>query len=182
MKTVVSGSRHHAGFTLLELVLAMLLLALLVGMIFSTATTNVALSNAVITKQNEESTKNAFLGLMSRQFAGLPGNTRMKLTYKDAGSAYLSDLTLQNVPLDFTWGGVQKVAKAVQLSTVQKRNGFLDIVLKYYEEEIIQDNDHPEDNPDEEPFAQVVLLEDVRVFEWQVLNGSTLEWQYDWDL
>ena len=33
-----------------------------------------------------------------------------------------------------------------------------------------------------EPFAEVVLLEDVRGFEWLVLDGRTMEWQEDWDL
>ncbi|MGE9269436.1 MAG: hypothetical protein ACQKBU_01425, partial [Verrucomicrobiales bacterium] len=35
---------------------------------------------------------------------------------------------------------------------------------------------------DNEPFAEVILLEDVQAFEWQVFDGTTLEWQYDWDL
>ena len=35
---------------------------------------------------------------------------------------------------------------------------------------------------DTEPFAEVVLLEDVLYFEWRVLDGRTMEWQYDWDI
>jgi prepilin-type N-terminal cleavage/methylation domain-containing protein len=127
------------GFTLLELVLAMGVLALLVGMIFGSATANIELSNTVVRKQNEESARNAFFTLLANRFGTLPGNTRMELTWEDAGNHYLSKLTLQNVPLAFTWGGT-------------------------------------------EPFAEVVLLEDVRGFEWRVLDGRTMEWQNDWDL
>jgi len=170
------------GFTLLELVLAMLLLALLSGMIFSSSNASIQLSSTVIKKQNEESAKNAFFTLLENRFGTLPGNTRMELTWKDAGGKYISDLTLQNVPLAFTWGGTEKVAKAVQISTVQRRDSYLDIVLRYYENEILEDSDNLNVDEDAEPFAEVVLLEDVRGFEWRVLDGRTMEWQEDWDL
>ena len=182
MRNPIHARSRHRGFTLLELVLAMLVLALLVGMIFGSASANLELSNTVVRKQNEESEKNAFFELLNRRFSSLPGNARMELTWEDSGSHYLSDLTLQNVPLAFTWGGAEKVAKAVQVSTVKRRDGYLDIVLRYYEEEILEDSDNAEVDPDAEPFAEVVLLEDVRTFEWRVLDGRTMEWQNDWDL
>lgn len=181
MKTRIQRPARRGGFTLLELVLAMLLLGLLVGMIFSSASANIQLGHAVVQSQNEESEKNAFFDLLSRRFATLPGNTRMELVAENAGSHYLSDLTLQNVPLAFTWGGTEKVAKAVQLSTVMRRDGYLDIVLRYYEEEILEDSDNLASNAKIEPFAEVVLLEDVRLFEWEVLDGRNPEWSYDWD-
>ena len=174
--------QRRNGFTLLELVIAMGILAMLVGMIFGSATANLQLSNDVVRKQNEESAKNAFFTLLANRFGTLPGNTRMELTWEDAGNHYLSDLTLQNVPLAFTWGGTEKVAKAVQISTVARRDNYLDIVLRYYENEILEDSDNVNVDEAAEPFAEVVLLEDVRTFEWRVLDGRTMEWQEDWDL
>lgn len=182
MRNSRSIRRRPGGFTLLELVLAMLVLALLVGMIFGSASANLELSNTVVRKQNEEGERNAFFELLNRRFGSMPGNARMELTWEDSGSHYLSDLTLQNVPLAFTWGGTEKVAKAIRLSTVKRRDGYLDIVLRYYEEEIIQDANNPDADRDAEPFAEVVLLEDVRTFEWRVLDGRSLEWRNDWDL
>lgn len=178
----LSPGQRRNGFTLLELVIAMGILAMLVGMIFGSATANLQLSNDVVRKQNEESAKNAFFTLLANRFGTLPGNTRMELTWKDAGNHYLSDLTLQNVPLAFTWGGTEKVAKAVQISTVARRDNYLDIVLRYYENEILEDSDNLNVDEAAEPFAEVVLLEDVRTFEWRVLDGRTMEWQEDWDL
>jgi len=182
MRSTPQPAVRRDGFTLLELVLAMLVMALLVGMIFGSASANLELSNTVVRKQNAESEKNAFFELLHRRFSSLPGNARMELTWKDSGARYLSDLTLQNVPLAFTWGGAEKVAKAVRLSTVERRDGYLDIVLSYFETEILEDSDNVEVDPDAEPFAEVVLLEDVRLFEWRVLDGRTMEWQEDWDL
>ena len=173
---------RHSGFTLLELVMAMALLAIIVGMVFGTART---LAGAWATRscrsQNEEMLHQAFFELLGQRFSALPGNTRFELKVEDSGSHYLSDLTLQNVPMSFTWGGQDRIAKAVQLSTVKRRSGYLDIVLQVLRKR----------NPrrlrvhlrqygalDKEPFAEIVLLEDVAFFEWRVLDGRSMEWQY----
>ncbi len=180
-------TRHRnrrSGFTLLELVLSMLLLGLIVGMVFGTARTSLQLGVTVVESQNEEMLHQSFVDFLAGRFASMPGNAQFDLKVEDSGSHYLSELTLQNVPMGFTWGGSERIAKAVQLTTVKRRSNFLDIVLRYYEEEILED---PESGFDSniippEPFAEIVLLEDVRFFEWRVLDGRAMEWYYDWDL
>jgi prepilin-type N-terminal cleavage/methylation domain-containing protein len=171
------------GFTLLELVIAMGLLAILVGMVFTTARTSLALGNTIVETQNEEMLHQAFFELLNRRFTSLPGNTRLDLKVEDSGARYVSDLTLQNVPLSFTWGGQARIAKAVQLSTVKRRSGYLDIVLKYYENEILEDSASAFKSAagDKKPFAEIVLLTDVAYFEWRALDGRSMEWQFDWE-
>lgn len=175
------------AFTLLELVVALLLVALLAGMIFTTSHSTLMLGNNVVKTQNEEMLHQAFFDFMENSLSSLPGNTRMELTTTDSGTHYLTDLTLQNVPLTFTWGGEERTAKAIRLSTVKRRSGFIDIVLSYYENEIIADESDPQSSnsipaEDLEPFAEIVLLTDVAYFEWRLLDGRTMEYQYDWDL
>ncbi|MFK7851340.1 MAG: hypothetical protein AB8D78_10215 [Akkermansiaceae bacterium] len=175
------------GFTLLELVLSLLLIALLVGMVFATARSSLILGNTVVQSQNEEMLHQAFFDLLENRFSALPGNTRLDLVVTDAPSHYISDLTLENVPLTFKWGGEERTAKAIQLSTVLRRSGFLDIVLRYYENQIIDPDNSAgssfsSSSLDNEPFAEIVLLSDVRYFEWRVLDGRTLEYNYDWDI
>lgn len=175
------------GFTLLELVVALLLVALLAGMIFTTSHSTLALGNSVVKTQSEEMLHQAFFDFLENSFSALPGNTRMELTATDSGSHYLTDLTLQNVPLSFTWGGEERTAKAIRLSTVKKRSGFIDIVLSYYENEIIEEESSSRSGgtasrSDEEPFAEIVLLTDVAYFEWRLLDGRSMEYQYDWEI
>lgn len=163
----------------------MLLLAIIVGMVFGVARTSLGLGNAIVETQNEEMEQQAFFELLSRRFSALPGNTRLNLTVEDSGSHYISDLTLQNVPMGFTWGGQDRIAKAVQLSTVKRRSGYLDIVLRYYENEILEGSESVPGKSSaaiDEPFAEIVLLEDVAYFEWRALDGRTMEWQYDWEI
>jgi prepilin-type N-terminal cleavage/methylation domain-containing protein len=175
---------RKSGFTLLELVMAMAILSIIVGMVFSTARTSLALGNTIIQSQNEEMLHQAFFELLSQRFAALPGNTRFDLKVEDSGSHYVSDLTLQNVPMNFTWGGEDRIAKAVQISTVKRRSGYLDVVLKYYENEILEGSESTFGSSalDKEPFAEIVLLTDVAFFEWRVLDGRSMEWQFDWDI
>jgi hypothetical protein len=150
------------------------------------------LGNTIVKTQNEEMVHQAFIDLLGRTFSNLPGNARFDLKFSDSGSRYLSDLTLQNVPMSFTWGGEERIAKAIQISTVQRRSGFLDIVLRYYENEILDEVADPNatEQPlpdsksvlDNKPFAEIVLLEDVAYFEWRVLDGRKLEWFEDWEI
>ena len=174
-------SRKRRGFTLLEVVIAVGLLSLIVGMVVGIARTSLALGKSIVETQNEEMRQQVFFDLLSQRFSSLPGNARMDLQADDKGSNYLSDLTLQNVPLGFNWSGGERIAKTVQLSTVKRRSGFLDIVLRYYENEILEDSEQSTMSAlKEEPFAEIVLLKDVSYFEWRVLDGRSMEWQFDW--
>jgi len=129
---------RRAGFTLLELTIAVALMSLLIGMVFAIARSSLALGNTVVQTQNEEMLHQAFFELLGKRLSSLPGNTRLDLKVQDSSGQYLTDLTLQNVPLAFTWGGQPRVAKAVQISTVRRRSGFLSIVLRYFENEILE--------------------------------------------
>lgn len=190
MRSPLPQRSGRAGFTLLELVLAIGLLALLVGMIFSVASQNIALGRTVVEKQNTESVDTALFEMLDTMFSALPGNARMELLAESGGSDLLSNvssvMTIQNVPLSFTWGGVERVARSVQLATVRRRDGLFDIVLRYYEGEILEETQEAGAQMnvgEQEPFAEVVLLEDVVVFAWQTLDGRTMdEWQPDWDI
>ena len=175
-------STRPRGFTLLEVMTALLLIAMVISMVLAIARTSLKLSKSIVDSQNAEMEQQAFFDLLGRRFSSMPGNARLDLKVQDTGSQYLSDLTLQNVPMSFTWGGQDRIAKAVQLSTVRRRNGLLDIVLRYYEVEILEGSTGVVDSAviDEKPFAEIVLLENVAYFEWQVLNSSTMEWQYEW--
>lgn len=176
--------RHAAaGFTLLEVMMVLLLMAVISGMVFSISRSSLKLSKAIVDSQAIEMEQQAFFQLLGRRFSSLPGNARLQLLSEQSGTLYLSDLTLQHVPMSFTWGGQDRLAKAVQITTVKRRSGYLDIVMRYYENEILEDSgsDFASNAEEELPFAEIVLLRDVAYFEWRVLDSNTMEWFEAWD-
>jgi hypothetical protein len=175
-------TRKSRGFTLIEVVIALGLMLALIILCARLATADIQLANGISKKQADNTLRESFLEMMKFQLGSLPGNTRMELKTSAGGQPYLYELTLQNVPLAFTWGGVEKVAKAVQIVGVKRRDGFINVVMRYYENEILNDQENLVSAQGEEPFAEVILMEEVRFFEWRALDGRTMEWQLDWDL
>jgi type II secretory pathway pseudopilin PulG len=181
MKHQRAKSRFHRGFTLIEVVIALGMMAALIILCARLATANIQLANGISKQQDENSLRESFFEMMKMQLTSLPGNTRMELITTQGGQPYEYTLTLQNVPLAFTWGGVERVAKAVQICGVKQRDGFIDVVMRYYENPVLTDTETL-DVDREEPFAEVTLMEDLRFFEWRALDSRSMEWQLDWDL
>lgn len=181
MKILESQSPTQRGFTLVEMVLAMVISAFLLGSIMMQADATTKNTRLLVDRQNEGITRNAFFTLMKRHFEELPGNCRVELTFTDRGQQYLSDMTFQNVPVSFNWGGIPMSAEAMRISTIPLRDGGLDIVLEYYDEPIL-DSDESLAQRGIEPIAVVTLLKDVLLCEWRVLDGRSNEWDYEWDI
>jgi prepilin-type N-terminal cleavage/methylation domain-containing protein len=177
----VTRRTRKNGFTLIEVVIALGLMAALVLMCGRLASANLQLASGIGIQQKENTIRESFFDLLKMQFANLPGNARMKMTFQGS-KPYIYSLILQNVPTAFTWGGNESVAKAIEITTVKQRDGMLRVVMRYYENEIISDEETVA-NEREEPFAEISLIDDLRFFEWRVLDGRQgSEWQEDWDL
>ena len=184
------GSLHRKkfsrrkGFSLLELVVALGMFGILIGMIFRMSRASMELSQTVVDEQSLAMERNAFFNMLKYHFEQMPGNTLMRLQSYEVGSGNLKrdmfNLTFQNVPMSFHWGEVPMTAEAMQLATVQQRDGFVDIVLRFYEEEILDDSDSGL-NEDIEPIAQITLIEDMWLCDCVAVDGRTLEELTDWD-
>jgi prepilin-type N-terminal cleavage/methylation domain-containing protein len=182
MKISCHKPKSQKGFTLIEVVIALGLMAALIILCARLATANIQLANGINKQQSENTLRESFFDMMKMQLTSLPGNTRMELIYTKGMQPYEYTLVLQNVPLAFTWGGVERIAKAVEIAGVKRRDGFINVVMRYYENPILSDTENIADARKEEPFAEVILMEDLRFFEWRALDGRSMEWQLDWDL
>ncbi len=172
------------GFTLLEVVVALGMVGMLVGMIFRMSRTSIELSQSVVDEQSVTMERNAFFNLLKNHFEQIPGNAVVRLEPFEAGAGSvkrnLFELTFQNVPMSFNWGEVPMTAEAVQLATVEQRDGFVDVVLRFYDEEILEDSDSTGDDL-AEPIAEITLIENMFMCECEVVDGRTLEQLTDWD-
>jgi prepilin-type N-terminal cleavage/methylation domain-containing protein len=175
----IHAARSPRGFTLLELVLAMIISGLLITSIMNLADATIKTTRLTVDRQNEQITQDAFFTLMRRHFERLPGNARMELTFNEQGEQYLSDMTFQNVPTSFNWGGTSLSSEAMRITTTPLRDGQLDIVLQYFDEAIL-DSEESLAERGIEPIASITLLNGVRLCEWRVLSGSGKTYPVDW--
>ena len=192
LKTIESMNRqtnHHQkrrnrGFTLLEIVIALGLMGMLVGMIFRVARTSVQLCQMVVETQTVTMEKNAFFNLLQHHFENMPGNAIIRLASKDSRNGdvtrSLFTLTFQNVPMSFDWGDTPITAEAIELATVEQRDGFVDVILRFYDEKILADSD-ARANDDLEPFAEITLIEDLWMCDCEVVDANSMEQFTEWD-
>ena len=176
--------RRNRGFTLLEIVIALGLMGMLVGMIFRVARTSVQLSQMVVETQTVTMEKNAFFNLLQHHFENMPGNAIIRLASKDSRNGdvtrSLFTLTFQNVPMSFDWGDTPITAEAIELATVEQRDGFVDVILRFYDEKILADSD-TRANDNLEPFAEITLIEDLWMCDCEVVDANSMEQFTEWD-
>ena len=166
---------------MLEVVLALAVASLVIGGVFALASGALSISETMAEEGRSQITRETFLTFLGRNFEMLPGNAVIDLQFEDLGSHYTSEMTFQNVPTSFSWAGQSISPEAVQLAAVLRRDGDLDVVLRYYDEPLLDDSDSVAEVR-AEPIAELTLLRDVWRFEWRVLNGRTMEWDYVWDV
>ncbi|MEZ0389825.1 MAG: type II secretion system protein J, partial [Verrucomicrobium sp.] len=96
--------RFRAGFTLLEIIMAMTLLALLSGMVFGIV--RVSLRAAVETQQvqQENDEVNRYVALCRHMFQNLPVTAILTLKVTESGTAPMQELTVSGAPESFSYG------------------------------------------------------------------------------
>lgn len=170
----------RAGFTLLEVIIALGIAGTMLTTIFLMADSTIRSTSSLVETQNAEITQDAFLRMLDRHFKELPGDCRMELTSSQSGPGgrYLSTMTFQNAPVSFSWGGRTLAAEALTIETRPTPEGDLDIVLAYYEDRIL-DTDGEEADRDPEPIAEIALLKNVHLFEWRLFDSR--DWVWEWE-
>lgn len=164
--------------------MALGLMGMLVGMIFRVARSSMQLSQVVVTEQNATMERNAFFSLLKNHFEQIPGNAVLRLESYDSRNGEISrtmfNLTFQNVPMSFNWGETPMTAEAIELATVEQRDGFVDVVLRFYDVQILEDSDSTGDT-EAEPVAEITLIEDLWMCDCEVVDGRTLDHVTEWD-
>ena len=186
VEVIQSPARSEKGFSLFELVIAIAIAGIVLTAIFKIADGSVRANSQMVDLQNEDIERDAFFSFLRNHFDSLPGDAIFNLRNTSNSEPYTSELTFQNTPVSFNWGGIPIAAQATRMVTVPTITGGLDIVLEYYDVQILDSDEGPAERGIE-PIASVVLLNDVRLFEWSVLdvrnyeNTERDEWPYEWD-
>ncbi|MDP0490464.1 MAG: hypothetical protein Q7Q71_05395 [Verrucomicrobiota bacterium JB023] len=179
------GKRGEGGFLpgylLMEVVLAMGIAAAVLSGVFMIANGSLSLANTVVTEGRMDARREGFLNFFERNFEALPGNAEVELITRDTGARFIPTLTIQNAPTAFSFAGQTVSAKAIVLTTVPSPSGGVNVVLEYYEEALLDDQDNVAAvRP--EPVGSIILYRDIWRFELRALDSRTMEWVSDWDI
>ncbi len=165
MKTSFRHSTRHSGFTLLEVIIVLAIVALLLSVIYSIAQGTLILADDIRRAQRRESRQQAFVGFCERLFADLPATTVMKLrTTQDSGQ-YLIKLELDNVPSPFD-GSPDRL---VTLFTESLPGGGMRLLLSCQRK------------TDAAPYVSIVLFDELAQCEWRAFDPATRQWTTVWD-
>lgn len=186
---------RDAGFTLIEIMLSIGLLALLIGGVFSVQRGAMAISADVVEQQEKSMRVSSFTELMRRNLEEAPGNARVHLLLTRGGS----DVFIKDFPLAFGWSGVSAGSKSVILRTEPNAVRQFTAVVLYLNEEATQDyeqgnlNEGKIDRATGQPMVRrLELMDGIASLVWKVVDDSKApsvpgrenpdEWVAEWPL
>ncbi len=188
------GSCHikssQGGFTLLEMVVALAIGAAVLVSVFMLADAAVKTTSVPLKYQEENLSREAFFDYLKEHFETMPGDAMMQLNQLSESSPFQPELIFQNVPVSLNWGGRPISAKAVRLFARVREDKRLDVVMEYYERNLLDDPNDPEGAADfdQDPLVSLVLLEGLGEFDWEVFDGRGFDGvenrtrtPYNWD-
>ena len=162
------------GFTLLEIVITITLLAVLLAAVFGIAAGTTQLAAETQYQQDRESEAHTFAHLCDRLFRALSAQSQVRLRVKQSGNRYLSQLAILNPPAVLGPSG----NILMMLETEETPSGYLQVVLKTYASEDIQAMESGDSSFANKAARQrLVLLENVAQCKWAFLSPASGEWE-----
>ena len=174
-----SGQR---AFTLIEIVLALAITAMVIGAVFAIAKTATSMTHEISSSQERITLAQSFTDLLRRTFEQTPGNAKieLKILEQRGGGAALSDVVFQDYPLAFAWAGIESGAKTVVFRTFVDRRGSIGAKILYLTEE--QADDYNRNSLREnETVSSLMLVEGMQFCQWYFWDDRTEEWVDSWD-
>jgi len=156
-----SGRR---GFTLLEVVIVLFIVALVLAAVHSIAQGAITLADDVSRAQRRDARQQAFTTFGERLFAELPATSALNVKTTQDGGQYLSGVELHGVPSPFN--GMPDMV--VSLFTEAAPGGGVRLLLSSRKK-----------NQEQEP-VPVVLFDDLGTCEWRVFDPYTRQWATLW--
>ena len=167
------------AFTLIEMVLAMAILALLVSGIFAISSGSLRMSRELTEAQERAMLHDNFLEFCRRSFQQLPSHARLSLALQSTGGYYLPSLVIDDPGPSFAPFGAMPPEARIVLSIGEQRGGGLSASLQAWqpdEAKALRAN-LPAAQPKAAP---LLLLERLAKCEWRFLDGRTQRWQTVW--
>ncbi len=167
---------NKRGFTLLEIILSVSILALLVSVIFSIMSSSIGLSSIVIQEQENTRTLAAQSAYLKEVLESIPSQAKVAL---EENEHQLQKLTIHYPSTTFPSGGQLHFAEQLILEVLPQSEGKVQLHL-------LLSNQDPEfaevdslKNPKE---LKIIIFDNYNHLEWRVYSTLDQEWLTEWDL
>jgi prepilin-type N-terminal cleavage/methylation domain-containing protein len=157
--------RASGGFTLLEVVIVMFIIALVLAAVHAIAQGTVTLADDVRRAQRHDARQQAFVTFVERLFASLGATTSLNMKTTQDGGQYLSFLELRRVPSPFDGAP----DRTVTLFTEAAPGGGLRLMLGVR----LKDDSHNT--------VKVLLFDNITTCEWRAFDAATRQWTTVWN-
>ncbi len=162
------------AFTLLEVMLALAILALLTAALFTVVQGSLKATSELMEKQKRAAQIAGFLQLWEQIFYRLPMNAVLKSGISDSSNAYLPFFTIQNAPQIFPWiGDLPTFTLAIR---VRAEGGFNILILKYNERKKYSSDQSFADIDKLSGFPLLTNLSNVKWRFFDARNGWVEQW------
>lgn len=171
---------QRAGFTLLEMIVALSMFVLLIGGVYSIAQSTLELTDSISLAQDRTMIRQNFIEFMRRSFRTLPGEAEVRLSVKQKGGTYVPTLNIVNGGSSFTPGSSLPPDTSVDIYAEERPGGYLRVavrVLDAKQTQSIRSNQPVRYASDQ---TMVPLLDNVSRFEWRFFDASTNRWENNW--
>lgn len=165
MRLSFQQHRQRCGFTLLEVVIVLAIVALLLSVIYSIAQGTLTLADNIRRAQQRESRQQAFTSFCEHWFANLPATAALNLRTTQAGGQYLTALDVAGVRSPFDGSPDRRIT----LFTEARPGGGLRLQLSCRKQ------------TDPEPAITVTLFDDLGQCEWRAFDPATRQWTTIWN-
>ncbi|MFC4993618.1 prepilin-type N-terminal cleavage/methylation domain-containing protein [Rubritalea tangerina] len=163
--------RPRSGFTMLEMILAMSILAVIISVIFSITTSSVTLGRSILSSQSNSRHQAAFYNYLQGLFANLPSDAEITLEINDQE---FQTLHIQNPNTQYPAQGRQHLAKELWMAVSTNRDGLLSLAME-------TSNQYEDEANSQDPiYFQTEMVRDFNNIRWEFYNASRDEWSPEW--
>jgi len=166
-----------SAFTLVEVVLAVIILGLLGSVLFTLVESTLGAAAQLNTKQNQTQELNGLIEVCRKTFSNLDGRSFLTASVKPApGGGYVQEIRVENGPLAFAWQGNGSETGVTTISPRPQANGLLAFCLRHELDQT--DLQRPEIT---EPAKWFVLVRDLKKMEWRFFDSRSATWRKEWE-
>lgn len=169
-------NRRLQAFTLVEVILALAVLMLLVGVLFAVVDTTLRAATELEERQNKNRELNAFLSLCRKTFVNMPATVTFQARLVPLGKGFYPELIFRNAPGLWWWGEAKNASTSTILGVRGQVGGLVGLgILQDSEDQI---NSYLNGGTAARPW--LMLLPDLRNAQWRFYDAGSQTWTKEW--